>query len=639
MKKMTTTKLIASFILFIFLEASAGNPKYPVSAIPENLKTNVNAVLREDHARFTIVAKNQASYYVHQVITILNDKGKRYAQETIGYDKLSKIKDLTGVIYDAEGNQIKKLKNSEIYDQSSFDGFTLYSDARFKGINLTHGSYPYTVEFEYEVEYKFLFHIPGFAVLGGEKVSVQNSSYELRFPKELEPRYQTFNIQEGPTKGSVENFESLKWTFKDVSAIKIEPHSDPRETLSYITAAPSTFEYDGYGGKMETWDDFGRWVAQLNQNRNVLPEETKVKIQKLTENLSTKEEKVKALYEYMQNKTRYVSIQLGIGGYQPFEASVVDKMGYGDCKALSNYMVSMLQTVGIPAHYVLIRAGRGEDRIASNFPSAQFNHAIVAVPNGKDTLWLECTSQTNPFGYQGSFTGDRKGLLLTDNGAVLANTIKYPAELNLQSRIADVYVQPNGDAKATVKTTYSGLQYENGNLDAYLNNQFDEQKKWIQSNTSIPSFDINSFSVKQVKDKVPSAIVSIDLGLKRYASVSGKRIFLAPNLMNKSTYLPEKVEARKSKVVLRTAYTDIDTIRYHIPEEIYPEYLPEPVKLKSKFGEYEASFKIDQGSLIYIRKNKMYKGEYAPESYQELIDHYKSVNKADNVKMVFLSKT
>jgi len=61
--------------------------------------------------------------------------------------------------------------------------------------------------------------------------------------------------------------------------------------------------------------------------------------------------------------------------------------------------------------------------------------------------------------------------------------------------------------------------------------------------------------------------------------------------------------------------------------------------IKSKFGEYQSSFKVDQGSLIYIRRLKINKGTYPPESYQELIDFYKNMNKADNLKMVFVSKT
>jgi hypothetical protein len=627
--------------VFIFTGAECADPKYPVNTIPAELRENVNIVFRHDEMVFKILSKSKATFYVHQVITILNEKGKSYASEVVGYDKLSKIRDINGTVYDADGKQIKKLKNSDIYDQSAFDGFSLYSDARFKSLDLSQSTYPYTVEIEYEVEYKFLFYIPAFALIPDEKISVEHSIYGLHYAPDLKPRYTVANADAKPTMGqSKDGLQTMVWEFNNVKPIKFEPHGPSRsDVIVSITAAPSHFEYDDYVGTMNSWDEFGRWITSLNKGRTTLPEASKQKIKELTANAKTVEEKVKILYEYMQNKTRYVSIQLGIGGYQPFEASVVDQTGYGDCKALSNYMVAMLETVGIPSHYALIRAGEGAATMRSDFPSPQFNHAIVAVPNGKDTLWLECTSQSNPFGYQGKFTGDRKALLITNNGAKIANTIRYTAEDNVQSRIADVELLTTGDAKAIVKTTYSGLQYENDYLDFILNKGFDEQKKWIQQNTEIPNFDVQSFNFKNKKDKIPTAEVSTELSLRRFATVSGKRIFITPNLMNRSTHIPEKVEGRKTNVFTRFSYTDIDTIRYHLPEGIYPEFLPESVKLTSRFGQYEVSYKVDQGSLVYTRKIKMVKGEFPAESYQEMIDFYKSINKADHTKLVFLSKT
>ncbi len=617
------------------------DPKFPVSAIPEDLKKDANVVFREDQMIYTIHSKSKATYKIYQVITILNANGNHYAQEVIGYDKLSKVTSLKGNIYDANGILVSKLKNSEIYDQSAYDGFTLYSDNRLKKINLSQGTYPYTVEFEYEVELKYLFGIPTFHVLPVEKVSVQHAFYQLIFPSNLAPRYKAVNMDAPPLKEkSGDNRESVSWTFRNVKPIKIDPLGPlPIEYLQHIVAAPTEFEYDGYLGAMDTWNKFGQWINSLNKGRDVLPEEAKQKVKALITNAKSDEEKVKILYEYLQSKTRYVSIQLGIGGFQPFEASVVNQTGYGDCKALSNYMVAMLREAGVKAHYTLIYAGENAPAMDVSFPSPQFNHAIVSVPNKGDTLWLECTSQTNPFGYMGRFTGDRKALLITENGAEVVNTIRYTEKENLQYRSAKVHLGVTGDAKANVKTTYKGLQYENGNLDNILGNQYDEQKKWLQKNMGIPTFDINSFQMVNKKDKIPSAIVTLDLTLNRLATISGKRIFLTPNLMNRSTFVPEKVDSRKTNVVRRMAYTDIDTIQYHLPEGIYPEFLPQPVNLKSTFGEYDISFKLEQNSLLYIRKLKMNKGKFPPESYTELIEFFRNVNKADNTKLVFLNKT
>jgi transglutaminase-like putative cysteine protease len=617
----------------------AGDKKYPVSEIPEELTKDINAVVREDKMEYRIISQSKASVYAYYAVTIFNTGGKEYANRQVDYDKLTKVISFSGSVYDATGNLIRRLKNSEITDHSIYDG-GLYNDNRIKSADLTQSNYPYTVVFEYEKEYRFLYMIDGSVIVPDEKISVQHASYQLIYPLDLAPRYTVFNIDKKPTQGRTsDGFESLTWEFKNVMPIKFEPLSSRREVVPQIMAAPTKFEFDGYEGTMQTWDEFGRWINSLNKGRNILPEETKRNIKQLTAGLSTNEEKTKAIYEYMQNKTRYVSIQLGIGGFQPFEASVVDQTGYGDCKALSNYTIALLEVAGVKANYALIMAGRNASSLITEFPSSQFNHAFAFVPNGTDTLWLECTSQTNPFGYSGWHTGDRNALAITEEGAKIVRTPSYSADQNKQTTTANVFVQTNGNANAKVRTTYSGLQYENGSLSFVLGNQYDDQKKWIQKNTDIPSFDINSFSMANVKTRIPSAIVTTDLTLNRLASVSGKRLFLTPNLMNRSTFIPEKVESRKTKVIRKMAYVDIDTINYNLPEEIYPEFLPEPIKIKSRFGEYEASFKLSQGKLVYIRKISMWKGEFPPESYSELIDFYRNLNKADNTKVVFLSKT
>jgi hypothetical protein len=390
---------------------------------------------------------------------------------------------------------------------------------------------------------------------------------------------------------------------------------------------------------MHNWEEYGKWEASLLVGRQNLPEATKAKARELTAKATTLEEKTRILYSYVQNKTRYVSVQLGIGGHQPFDAATVDQMGYGDCKALSNYMVALLGAVGVKSHYAIINAGPNASPLNVGFPSAQFNHVVVAVPNGTDTLWLECTNQVNPFGFSGNFTGNRKAVIITDNGAKVAQTTQYGEKVNTQVRKASVTIQDNGNATAKVATTYSGLQYENEYLDRYLANQYDEQKKWVQTNTQIPSFEVKSFSMKDHKDRMPYAKVNLDLSLNRYASVTGKRMFVTANLMNRFTGVPQKVADRKTPVFVRNAYTDIDTVEYSLSESLYPEFVPDPIKHVSRFGEYEASVKLSAGKVIYVRKFIMRRGEYPSTAYSELVEFLKNVNRADNMKLVFLNKT
>lgn len=614
--------------------------KYDVKAIPEELKVGVNAVVREDFTTFTIRSQSKATLNIHYVVTILNEKGKEFASCTIGYDKLSKINSFKGTTYTEDGSVIKKLKGSEIYDQVAYDGFSLYSDNRLKHADLSYGSYPYTVEFDYEIEYKFLFFIPESHLLPKERVSVEKFSYTLNYPASLKPRHKTFHLSDPKESVMPNGTTEKKWEATNVKPVITEPFGPSLSELTpKIVAAPGLFEYDGYSGSMESWEEFGKWIVALNKGRGSLSDETKAKARKLTSGVSSTEEKVKILYEYLQNRTRYVSIQLGIGGYQPFEASVVDETGYGDCKALSNYMVALLDAIEIPSHYTLISAGENEAPMDTDFPSSQFNHTVVNVPNGVDTLWLECTSQTNPFGYMGTFTGNREALAITNDGAAIVKTPRYTVDDNLQTRKAEVTVHANGDAYAKVNTLYAGLQFENRNLNSLQEGRLDEQKKWLQKNIDIPAFEINSFQISSQKNKMPTSTVEVDLALRRYAQVSGKRMFLSLNLMNKNEYIPENIEDRKHKVIKRLAFNDTDTIKYLIPEDLYPEFLPAPVKMDTRFGEYESSVSIEQGAIVYSRKLKMVSGEFPAESYSELVEFYREINKADKVKIVFLTKT
>jgi len=627
--------LYIGLCFFTLAATSKDSPKYPVSAIPATLKEGMYAVVREDFSRFQILAINKSRYYVHKAITILNAKGKMFASEAIGYDKMEKVITISAYVYDGEGGLIKKLKNNEIVDRSSYDG--LFSDNRVKLLDLSQSNYPYTVEFEYETERQYLYGIPDFQYYLDDEVSIQKKTYEVQFPFNLKPRYK-LNLIKEPKREVNGETEKLIWSIEDFKPEKFEPYTSGKQ-LPNVMLAPAEFEYDGYKGSMQTWDNLGRWLSLINEGRGTLTDQTKLKVKEITRNLPTVESKIKAIYEYLQNRTRYVSIQLGIGGLQTFPASTVEENGYGDCKALSNYTVALLREIDIKGYYTVIQAGPSAAELEKDFPSHQFNHVIVSVPNGKDTLWLECTSQTNPFGYTGDFTGDRWALMVTEGGGKLVRTPKLKTEQNTQIQKATVYLDNVGNAKAKVTTAYSGLQYENNGLSFRVTGQPDDQKKWLQENISVPSFEIGTFSFTNKKDKVPTAIVNVDLTLNRYASVSGKRIFLTPNLLNRFTSIPPKNENRKNPILRKSSYLDIDSITFHIPEEIYPEFVPQPIKISNQYGEYESTVKFDQGKLLYVRKLKMKPGEFPASSYNEMVDFYKSINKADNIKLVFLSKT
>ena len=474
--------LLPFFILFA-CNVFAGDPlKYEVSKIPESLMKGAQAVVRADQEVIEIHDIGRATKRVLYAITILNEEADSYAKHQVGYDKLTKILSIEGRVYDANGKVISKLKKADIQDIAAFDGVSFVSDTRVKIATFARNTYPYTVEFEYELEDKNLLHYGYRYPQPNAKISVESSVFEVIVPKDFpELRYHGQNLTTKVEMAMRGDKKVYQWVWKNLA---VRPQSEPYSPSAFtknefLTVAPNTFEVEGYKGDMTNWKSLGEWNLLLSTGREELPLATQAKVQELVGNSPSKLDKIKTLYEYMQSKTRYVGIQLGIGGWQPFPATEVDSKGYGDCKALSNYMKSLLKVVGIESYYTLIKAGNdGEkEEFFPSFSSRQFNHAILCVPLEKDTVWLECTSQIQAAGYMGNFTDDRYALLITPQGGKLVRTPTYTRKDNTITRKATVKLDAEGNATAEINTQYSGLQQDKNNIDYYVTLSKEDQKK------------------------------------------------------------------------------------------------------------------------------------------------------------------
>jgi transglutaminase-like putative cysteine protease len=632
--------ILLSLLSGFYKTAHAQEIDFRSATISKELLNNANAVIRHQSEVFSVESIGKATEKVHIVVTVLNHDGEDEATVEISYDnKLETIKSLEGKLYDATGKLVSKLKKSDIKDESYSNSGTIFSDNRYKIAQFTYAQYPYTVEFEYEVEHNGLLFYPVFRPQSGEKVTVENASLEVQLPKTLKLRYKELNIKDKVAVTSLADKQSYKWSVKNILIAAREKLSSPwYENTPIVYTAPTDFEIEGYKGNMNSWESFGKFIAQLNAGRDDLPESTKQKVKELVANTPSKAEKVRKLYEYMQSKTHYVLIALGIGGWQPLPASFVDEKGYGDCKALSNYMYSLLKAAGINSHYTLVYAGKRKQPVYTDFSCAYFNHAILCVPVEKDTMWLECTSQTEPTGYSGEFTTDRSVLLVTPTGGKIANTKKYSQKENLLNRKAEVQIAENGDATVKVKTIYSCFQQDD--LAPLIQKSKEDQKKALNEAINLGQFTLHDFSLSYKKDRLPVITENLELSITHFGAKNGKRIFITPNLMNKyESNLPEN-EDRKSDIYLSNyEYLDVDTIRYHIPENYHLEGTFNDIQLKSVFGEYSVKVKIEQGLVTYIRTFSRKSGKYPKEKYKELVDFLKNVSKADKTKIVFVSNT
>lgn len=635
---MRKKRLILFISCLVHFTANAGDGDYPVSSIAPQLLKNANAVLRMEKLRLEVISPGKLQYTNHYAITILNEAGDGWADFSEYYDKFRSISSVEGILYNAEGKQVKKIKTKDVEDLSGVSGGSLIDDNRVKHHNFYHRVYPYTVEYKVELDMNSSLFFPGWVPQGKDKLSVEQSSVTIVTPASYEFRYKAFNYPGEPVKTIEKGKNSSIWSVKDLPAIIQEPYSPQwHEQATMVVFAPSDFVVDDYKGNMTSWAEFGKFVHSLKQGRDVLPDAIKQKVQQLISGVSDEKQKIAILYEYLQKNTRYISIQLGIGGWQPFDAKFVAAKAYGDCKALTNYMYALLKEAGIRSVYTLVRAGSNAKYITADFPSQQFNHVILCVPRNTDTTWLECTSQTLAPGYLSDFTSNRYALLVDENGGQLVRTPVYGLNENLQQRKIKATLDGNGTLKMNVKTRYTGLQQDN--IHGMINNlSKDKIKEYLHEQLDFATYDILSFNYKEERASLPSVDESLEMSVTNYATMTGKRLFLVPNVMTRvhSRLAPD--ENRKHDIVFHIEYRDVDSVDITIPDGFAAESMPQDVNVNTKFGKYYSSVKLNGNTIQYYRSIERYAGRFPAKDYGELVKFHETIYKADRNKAVLLKQ-
>lgn len=559
------------------------------STLAAALKENAHSVKREEKINFEVKDIDAAKLSVHQVYTVLDAEGEDVLYFTQYSDEFRKLEDAEIKVFDAAGKPVNKYKMKEMKSQATGDGLVV--DGKVYYFRVAAPSYPITVQYDYEIKFKGTLNYPDYRIETPDQ-SVEHSSYTASIPSDLDLKFKAKNISLAPLINNTGKNKVYTWEVKNLPAVLYEQGAVSYES-SYpsILLSPVKFSMDGNEGDLSTWKNFGLWYANLSKGSINLSDETKTFLKGMVKNASTDKEKIKIIYNYLQSNFRYVSIQLGIGGFKPFDANFVDQKKYGDCKALSNYMEACLDAVGITSYPALINAEYNKEPVDPGFPHNSFNHVILCVPGKKDTTWLECTSNITDVGILGSFTENRNALLITPQGGVLVPTPKSkPSEntFNLTTKV-QLKDDASGESESILKT--SG-KYKEDLINYVMDEKKDDQKDYLVSIlgflqpddfelTSNKKDDSASISFKFYIDKIPEF-------------TAGSKMFLNPRIYKIwNTKIPS-TEKRTKSFYFQAPFIKRDTTVYFLPEDYTIENLPKSKETKFDFGVFKTNYAYDE---------------------------------------------
>ncbi len=616
-------------MLFTLLSFSQSE-KTTALTLSADLKENANAVIRLNSIEIEIKAYNKMVVKEHRIVTVLNDNGRQDIGASIGYDKTVNIKDVRAVIYDAFGNEIKTVKERDFKDVSAISGGTLFSDYRKKYLSYTPASYPFTVEYTSEYVTSTTAFMPRWFPIDGYYVSTEYSSFKVINNSGIELKKKSSNF-----KGfAITELSNNHYEAKKIKALVKEDFSPSFTSFApHLKFALQEFDMKGVKGVNTSWQSFGKWVdTDLNKGTEELPAAVISEINNLTATATSNLKKAKIVYQYMQDKTRYISVQVGIGGWKPMLASDVDRLSYGDCKALSNYTKALLKAVGVESYYTLIYGNRNIENIDKDFSSQQGNHAILTMPVQDDYVFLECTSQTTPFGYVANFTDDRDALIITPEGGEIVHTTVYKTQDNTQKTKANITLDALGNIMATLNVSSRGSQY--GKYRSAESKE-EKDKKLYYKNRYHNINNLNILSIETTNDKESIVFKEhLEIEANKYASKAGGRLLLNPNAFNKNTYIPPRYKNRTLPFEVDRGFVDEDEYVFSIDQTLSLEAMFKPVTISNKFGEYTAKIeKISDKEFKYTRKLTIKKGKYSKEDYKAFRTFYSNITKNDKSKI------
>jgi hypothetical protein len=625
----------AFFFFLLGFTVLEGICQFDLKDVPDSLTERADELIIYDSTFFHVRSINE-SYLVRKYkIVVLQDPLNKGKGIYLYQDKFKDVDFVNVKVTNSDGSIRDNIKLKDFNDVS-IKGYSMASDSRILYYRIIEKDLPYALEVSYRTEYSGSMFYPKWQPQD-EKVGVISSVFTVQSEVENSFRHKSHNVD--PTFS--ENGKHASWSVANLPPYKYEFYSsEPYYYGPVVYTAPNQFQMDMIAGNMESWSSFGEWINKLNFGKDDLDTAIFSELKTIIPESASKRDKVRIIYHFLQNRTRYVSVQLGIGGWQPFNSNFVHENGFGDCKALSFYAQSLLTRVGVESFYTLIRAGQDESDTGEDFPMSQFNHAILTVPIESDTIWLECTSQTNPFGYLGTFTSDRNALMIKPGSSKIIRTKKYSISENLKSSKYLINVNAEGASHVQFESYYSGIMIEEDQFDNYSRTDQNKQINWFIDKNNWSSMHVESLTLTGPTDEVvPEGQLVASFKLDNMVKKAGKRLFISlQKFLNSEDLIVDK-QTKNFPFEINYNKSYVDSLVFFKPTGYQVESQLKANEYISEFGIVSFFFEQRENEIMLVRNLAIKEGRYEADQYEEFQKFISKVKKMESRQLVLINKT
>jgi len=525
--------------------------------------------------------------------------------------------DRVEIIVQEGSGKPKKYKKKDLVDAPAYAGFELYSDRRMLIF-----SRPFTAdEGKITVSYRLKETQPvlsrPFSVQS--YVPVKKSNISIKAPKAWKIQYAWRN---GPPDGGTKPSQNVfMWSRTDIQPLLEEPFPHPLADLAQqviIRCDPPRKDKKIWA--FSDWDDLSEWAQQLFKPQASLTAEMKEAAVATVQDANSRLEKIRCLYDLVRKEIRYVAIEIGLGGYQPYPARQIFEKKYGDCKDKATLLCTLLKSVGINAYPVLIRT-RDAGHVVQDFPSPyQFNHCIAYIPSSQylepsvnwnpvpevlqEGIFLDATAELCPFGDLPLPDQDTWGLIVSDTGGELKRIPSTWLQPNKTVRITEVELQAKGNAICSAVEKHYGIENQKVRMLLYGKENHERQEYWAQKiNKNFPRSQCREFNIINEEDSFLPFEIHSRFSVQKFSQRSGNLLIFPAMYWKIFQKNPFTEAIRIHPIFLRYRRIEVDTLHITLPDGYVVDELPEMSKVSKPFGELVMSFEAQDGHSITITRS------------------------------------
>lgn len=592
-----------------------------------------DAVIIKDEAIMEIESNGEALFTHHRIMKIFSDPDKRYSHQEVPFNNSVKVLKIEARTIHSNGDQFF-LDKEDVREKSLLSEYILYSDAKIKEFYLPRMDTNCMVEYEYQLRFRSLLYWGDWFFQ--TNLPTLYSRYTLITPKDFDFKCRVLNDNIAPKIDFRKGKKIFVWETSNKCAIKKEGFMPPAaDVVSRLVFSPLRFGFDGEICSSENWDDIARWYWEISQPSTVPSQEVNLLASELTSKLDLKEKKMKAIFDYIQEHIRYISIAIGAGALKPHLCTDVLEYGYGDCKDMTSLLIALLKATKIEAFPALLST-RGHKSLLTNMPKVkQFDHVVVAVPSDGEYIWLDPACRNCQFGQLPFEDQKSSALVVKPDGGELTITPETEEDENVThtwweiklnsdgSVYGNFIIQATGQEELAFRASLTELKSQRRRkaLTGFLSS-------WLVD-PYLVGYEFKNFEQRDSNIFIQASFVAGGFGVK-----DQDRLFLPVNL-NTQTYLslmfPQK--KRDSPVIFDYKFINVDELILQIPGEFEIDFLPRDVRLDEPFGLFESIYRLEEDKIIHERVFVRKKLFVPVDKYDQLKDFYDRVAEEDNQRI------